>query len=357
MQKHHSRREFLSQAAVGALSTGLIDASQVRGQGRERLESNDTKQLMPRTQFDAPGLQFDFPALQIGVAEYAEGPTGCTVFYFPRRAIVAADPRGGSPGTIWTEQLHAGDGWIDAICLAGGSLYGLEAASGVSAELFAMRHYATGWNDIALVTGAIIYDYPPRNNAIYPDKALGRAALRAARTGIFPLGPRGAGCSATVGKWLQPPYQREKAGQGATFRQVGPTKVAVFTVVNAFGAILDRRGEVVRGHLDPRTGKRRRISDVIGFKPVPGTGTTGGNTTLTVVVTNQQLSPRALRHLASQVHDSMARALDPWHSEGDGDTLFAVTTNEVTNPEVNEQVLSWIASESAWDAVLNSFEK
>lgn len=357
MQEQRSRREFLSLAAAGALTASLIEVSQAKGQGRERLESNDIKQLVPRTQFDAPSLKFDFPALQIGVAEYAEGPTGCTVFYFPKRAIVAADPRGGSPGTIWTEQLHAGDGWIDAICLAGGSLYGLEAATGVSAELFATRNYSTGWNDIALVTGAIIYDYPPRNNAIYPDKAMGRAALRSARTGIFPLGPRGAGCSATVGKWLRPPYQSEKAGQGAAFRQVGPTKVAVFSVVNAFGAILNRRGEVVRGHLDPRTGKRQRISDVIGFEPVSGAGTTKGNTTLTVVVTNQQLSPRALRHLASQVHDSMARAVDPWHTEGDGDALFAVTTNEVTNPEVNEYVLSWIASELAWDAVLGSFEK
>ena len=355
--RQQSRREFLSLAAASAMTASLIDASQAAGLNPRQLQSNDKAQLAPRTQFDGPSLKFDFPGLQIGVAEYAEGPTGCTIFYFPQRANIVVDPRGGSPGTIWTEQLHAGDGWIDAICLAGGSLYGLEAATGVSAELFAMRNYSTAWNDIALVTGAIIFDFPPRKNAIYPDKALGRAALKSARAGVFPLGPRGAGCSATVGKWLLPPYQREKAGQGAAFRQVGPTKVAVFNVVNAVGAIINRQGEVVRGHLDPRTGRRRRVSDVMGFEPVSESGTTKGNTTLTVVVTNQKLSPRALRHLAGQVHDSMARAIDPWHTENDCDTLFAVTTNEITNPKVNEYVLSWIASELAWDAALSSFEK
>ena len=53
----------------------------------------------------------------------------------------------------------------------------------------------------------------------------------------------------------------------------------------------------------------------------------------------------------------MARAIEPWHTENDGDTLFAGSTNEITDPKVNEYVLSWIASELAWDAVLSSFEK
>jgi L-aminopeptidase/D-esterase-like protein len=354
-------------AAASSLTAGLINIGQAKEHNSNQKQSNDTVKLTPRTQFEGPSLKFDFPDLHIGVAEYEEGPTGCTVFYFPKRALIVADPRGGSPGTIWTEQLYAGDSWIDAICLAGGSLYGLEAATGVSAELFAMRKYSTGWLDIALVTGAIIFDYPPRKNAIYPDKALGRAALRAARPGVFPLGTHGAGCSGTVGKWLLPPFQREKGGQGAAFHQDGSTKVAVFTVLNSIGGIVNRQGEVVRGHLDTRTGKRRRTSDVIGLKPVSASsgengsdanvGAAKGNTTLTVVVTNQKLEPRALRHLASQVHDSMARAIDPWHTENDGDSLFAVSTNEIDNPKVNVHVLSWMASELAWDAVLNGFDK
>jgi L-aminopeptidase/D-esterase-like protein len=53
----------------------------------------------------------------------------------------------------------------------------------------------------------------------------------------------------------------------------------------------------------------------------------------------------------------MARAIDPWHTENDGDALFAVSTNEIVNPKLNEHLLSWIASELAWDAILNSFDR
>lgn len=49
------------------------------------------------------------------------------------------------------------------------------------------------------VPGAVIYDFPLRANAVYPDAPLGRAAVRAARANWFPLGTRGAGCSAAVG--------------------------------------------------------------------------------------------------------------------------------------------------------------
>ncbi|MBD0331003.1 MAG: P1 family peptidase, partial [Thermoleophilia bacterium] len=194
-------------------------------------------------------LEFAFPGLRIGVAEYEEGPTGCTVFHFPAGAACAVDVRGGSPGMLGPYDF------VHAICLAGGSLYGLEAAAGVSAELFAQRGYATGWTDIPVVAGAIIFDWGPRQNAIYPDKELGRSALRVAREGCFPLGRRGAGRSATVGKGIS--YdQFEYAGQGGAFRQLGPTKVAVFSVVNAVGAIVDRSGRVVRGNLDRETGER-----------------------------------------------------------------------------------------------------
>ena len=298
----------------------------------------------PQSAPDGSALEFDFPAFEVGVAEYAEGPTGCTVFHFPAGAALAVDVRGGSPA-------YVGDyGWTHAICLAGGSVYGLEAAAGVAAELFARRDFATAWDELALVAGAIIYDFDPRQNAVYPDKALGQAALRNARGGRFPLGARGAGVSATVGKGFA--FDRgESAGQGGAFRQVGPTKVAVFSVVNAIGAIVDREGRVVRGHRDPASGKRLPIADeveaLVGAEP--------GNTTLTVVVTNQRLDANNLRQLGRQVHAAMARAIQPFHTIYDGDVLFAVTTAEVENPALNEIALGVVASELAWDAVLSSF--
>jgi 6-aminohexanoate-oligomer endohydrolase len=295
----------------------------------------------PLTHFDGPALRFDFPGLRIGVAEYEEGPTGCTVFHFTSGAMLERDVRGGSPG------LFGDLDWVDAICLAGGSLYGLEACTGVAAELFAQRGYDTGWTAIADVTGAIIFDFGPRENAIYPDKELGRAALRAAQEGRFPVGRRGAGRSATVGKTFGL-EQGEPGGQGGAFREVGDTRVAVFTVVNAVGAIVDRNGEVVRGHFDRPTGARRALVEGIEAR------VSGGNTTLTVVATNQKLDRWLLRQLGRQVHTSMARAIQPFHALTDGDVLFAATTNEVENEAVDSLTLGVIASELAWDAVLSA---
>ncbi|MBD0348000.1 MAG: P1 family peptidase [Thermoleophilia bacterium] len=310
--------------------------------------TNDTAALSARTEFDGPRLALDFPGLRIGCAEYEEGPTGCTVFQFvPHGAACSTDIRGGSPGQL------GGYEWVHAICLAGGSLYGLEAATGVAAELFAQREYATGWTDIPLVSGAIVFDYGRRDTAVYPDKALGRAALRAAREGEFPLGARGAGRSASVGKTFE--YsQGEPSGQGAAFRRIGETRIAVFTVVNSVGAIVDRRGNVVRGHLDEATGSRtalvagveRRLAGAQPATPLPG------NTTLTVVATNQRLDGRALRQLGRQVHASLSRAIHPFHALVDGDILYAATTGEVDNEALDPISLAVVASELAWDSVL-----
>src|SRR5207249_12328910 len=146
--------------------------------------SNDNTRLVPRTDLPAGRtIEFDFPGLQIGVAEYDEGPTGCTVFALGSRASVSIDVRGGSPDVSAGHREE-----IEAVCFAGGSLYGLEASGGAAAELFAKRSYSTKWTDIALMSGAILFDYGRRSNAIYPDKELGRAAVRAMRPGVFPLG-------------------------------------------------------------------------------------------------------------------------------------------------------------------------
>jgi L-aminopeptidase/D-esterase-like protein len=322
---------------------------------KPQLLTNDTTNLVPKTAFDVPALEFDFPALQIGVAAYEEGPTGCTVFRFLRDPTSVIDVRGGFPGTIHGSAEE--DVRTAAICLAGGSTYGVEAATGVAAELFAQSRYS----DIKLVRGAITYDFW-RDNKIYPDKALGRAALKSARTGVFPLGRAGVGVSLTCGGGFG---GSERTGQGGAFLQVGPTKIAVFTAVNAAGAILDRQGQVVRGHLDRKTGRRHPYKELLERRLARAEtkeSPQGKNTTLTLVVTNQEFGGYfeirwQLRQLARQVHSSMARAIQPFHSFGDGDVLFAVTTDEVENKALNLTDLGVLASELAWDAVLSCFQR
>lgn len=305
--------------------------------------TNTTSPLVPRTVFNGPVLEFDFPAFQIGVAEYEEGPTGCTVFYFPEGAATAVDIRGGYPGTVHNYE------WNHALCLAGGSLYGLEAAYGVMTEIFARKEYSV--EDFALVSGAIIYDYGVRANRIHPDKALGQAALRAARSNVFPLGPRGAGRAATCG-W----FYTEPAGQGAAFRQIGPTKLAVFVVLNSSGAIVDRQGNIVKGNLNPETGQRvhfhEELERRLTHSPLPQPP--HGNTTLTLVITNQKLPSAALTQFGRQVHASLGRCIQPFQTMEDGDVLYAVTTNEIENPALSDvSYLGALASELAWEAVLS----
>jgi L-aminopeptidase/D-esterase-like protein len=295
--------------------------------------TNDLVHPVPRTELPrARDLEFDFPGLEIGVAEYDEGPTGCTVFHLPKVASLSIDVRGGSPG-VNGQHLDA----INAICFAGGSLYGLEASTGVAAELFKLRGYSTEWIDIALVSGAIIFDYGTRANAIYPDKELGRAAVRAMRAGRFPMGARGAGRSATASHGAG----AELAGQGGAYRDSGPTKILAFVVVNAYGCIVDRAGKIVRGRPAP---------------PVQGRAPRSGNTTLSLVVTNQKLDRLQLQAIGRQVHASMARGIQPFHARWDGDVSYMVSTQDVANADLDEVTLGELASDAMWDAILASYD-
>lgn len=314
-------------------------------------------------------LEFDYPGLAIGVAAYPEIPTGCTVFNFdvdrfPAGVMLELDVRGGAPWHSGAEDI------VNAISLAGGSVYGLEAAAGVAAELFAQG----GYRDLVAVSGAVIYDVSVveepngfRHKGIYPDKALGQEAVRAMQPGRFPLGNQGAGSGAYVGQWANWPYERERGGQGGAFRQIGAIKLAVFTVVNALGVLVDREGQVVRGGLDQRTGVRttpiQDAEDIVSGKSVrlqPEAATLPGgltrHTTLSVLVTNVAFPRELLRQLGRQVHSSMARAIQPFHTPDDGDILFTVSTGEVGAEDIDSTALGVIASELAWDAVLACFD-
>jgi L-aminopeptidase/D-esterase-like protein len=320
---------------------------------------------VPRTSFEGRALSFDFSAIQIGVAEYEEGPTGATVLVFRKPVMAAVDARGGAPGTVNTDALRLAydEPFVHAITLAGGSSYGLEVATAVANALKEKMVAPGDWHNIAVVPGAIIFDLGGRRyNAITPDERLARAALDAARSGWFPIGARGAGRFAMQGGYLG---DRQHSGQGAAFRQVGDVKVLVVTVVNAFGSIVDRQGRLLRcSH--PVAGECAAIAEALsshladlteaklGDADVGKHSGPTANTTITVVVTNQALPFWALQRLAVQVHNSMARAIQPFGTEVDGDTLFAVTTGEVKSAKSGTAELATLASEVAWDAILAS---
>ena len=198
--------------------------------------------LKPDTDLRGPVLQFDWPAFQIGIGSYEEGPTGLTIFRFPDSAVAAVDVRGGSPGTVNTDYLRLGyeHPSLDAVVFAGGSAYGEEAITAVATGLKDEGAYSGDWDNVALVGGAIIYDFSGRRlNEIYPDKRLAQAALHDLRSGVFPLGAQGAGRMAMQGAFFG---WGVHSGQGGAFRQIDDIKVAAFVVVNSSGAITDRDG-------------------------------------------------------------------------------------------------------------------
>ena len=300
---------------------------------------------------DARKLEMNFSSLRIGTAEYKGGPTGCIVFYFPKGAIAAVDQRGGFSGTYLM-----GDGYVDAICYAGGSLMGIEASAGVAKGLFERRE-SVSWFEIPVVRGAIIYDFLPRTNLIYPDVALGQAAFEHARPNQFYLGRVGAGAHASVGVGFDAKYA-EWGGQGGAFRQIGKTKVAVFIVCNALGAVHGRDGQVVAGNRDRQTKETFNIADDVDRRIKEGANlkTASGRTTLTLIVTNQKLREKELRSLARQVNASMGRVIQPLAAIDDGDITYAVSTNEVGNDDIGVTALGIVASELAWDAALSIFD-
>jgi len=309
-------------------------------------------------------LTFDWPAFKIGTAEYPGGPTGVTVFHFPKKAYVAVDARGGGPSDVNAKHIELGynEAELDAIVFSGGSWYGLESATAVGTAIKDDGLRDGHWDSIALTPGSIIYDLGPRRfNEIYPDKRLAQAAFRAAKPGVFRMGATGAGRMAKTGAVFN---CRAHGGQGGAFRQIGDLKIAAFTVVNAFGAVVDRQGALAACYNDPAWPKGVKINDLMGGLPDSfGEGWSGqklksGNTTISLVVINQKLDRAQLARLAAQVHTSMSRALQPYATIVDGDMLYAVSTAEFDPPEgkepFNSMQIGTIASEVMWDAVLAS---
>jgi L-aminopeptidase/D-esterase-like protein len=332
------------------LAAGLLAAPSARA---------DQGALVLDTQIHGPVLTFDWPAVEIGVGSYEAGPTGVTIFRFPNKVSAAVDVRGGAPGTVNTDllRLSYADRLLDAIVFAGGAGYGEEAITAVMTGLKDDGVRNGDWRNLGLAAGAVIYDFANhRLNEIYPDKRLAQAALHDVRPGVFPLGAQGAGRMAMQGGFFG---CAAHSGQGGAFRQVGATKIATFVVLNAAGAVTDRDGNLVSCHRSPAWGDLTRTADLLERAELsmapPGAGGTR-NTTLSLVITNRRMAPGDLQRLAVQVHTSMARAIQPFSTFEDGDTLFAVSTQEVGDPGMRPTgvEIDFLAAETMWDAILAS---
>jgi L-aminopeptidase/D-esterase-like protein len=359
------KRPHLAAGCALLATTGLALADASAG---ERIGiGGDQANLVPVLNDGKRVLEFDWPTIRIGTGQYEEGPTGVTVINFTRRVHGAVDVRGGGPGTVNTDYLRIGYAVpeLDAVVFSGGSWYGLEGTTAVATALKDDGIRDGTWTNLSLSVGAIVYDFGERRlNELYPDKRLAQAALRAARPGVFPLGPHGAGRFVKTGGLF---HCDAHSGQGAAFRQIGDLKIAAFVVVNALGVVTRRDGRVAACYRNAGWPEDLRAADLLasypssrkpGSKLAPAADDARRNTTISLIVTNQRLDRPQLERLAAQVHTSMARALQPFATEFDGDVLYAVSTGEldrrVDESDVTNIDLDVIASELMWDAILSS---
>src|SRR6185437_13291340 len=110
---------------------------------------------------DVKNLITDVPGVRVGNAHDARVATGVTVAVFDQSSIASVATMGGAPGSravtlLEPEMMRSG---IDAVVLSGGSLYGLDAAGGVSAVLCAQGRGASfGGITLPVAVQAILFD-------------------------------------------------------------------------------------------------------------------------------------------------------------------------------------------------------
>ena len=271
----------------------------------------------------------DVAGLRVGHFTDTRRPTGCTVVLTADGAVAGVDVRGAAPGTRETELLSPLNAveQVHALVLAGGSAFGLDAASGVMRWLdergFGLQ---VGPARVPIVPAAILFDLWVGDASIRPDAASGYAACEAASTEPVAEGNVGAGSGATVGK-LFGIERAMRGGIGSASVTVGGITVGALVAVNAVGDVIDpATGRVVAGARTPDGSALFGSMQALLRGDVPAPPQPGMATTLGVVATDAVLTKAQANKLAQMAHDGLARTINPVHTMGDGDTVFALAT-------------------------------
>ena len=317
------------------------------------------------------GSIVDVPGIRVGHAHDPIGLTGCTVLLMDGGAVAGVDVRGSAPGTRETDLLSPINlvSEVHAICLSGGSAYGLDAATGVMRYL---EERGIGLNVgvgvVPIVPAAVLFDLSLGDPAARPNAAMGyEAAARAAadRAEAVAEGNVGAGCGATVGK-IAGMRSAMKSGVGsASVKLPNGLVVGAIVAVNAVGNVRDPdSGAWIAGARDeqgdiispaellsrfsspwPGVGSPPSGSSTASGQPLSSSGNEpigicdgavrtedlfpGTNTTIAVVASNARLNKTQATKVAQMAHDGLARTIYPVHTMHDGDTVFAVATGQV----------------------------
>ncbi|HLN02107.1 MAG TPA: P1 family peptidase [Bryobacteraceae bacterium] len=304
------------------------------------------------------------PGIKVGHFTLTERPTGCTVVLTEAGATAGVDVRGGAPGTRETDLLNPINSvqQVHAIVLAGGSAFGLDAASGVVRYLdeknagFKVESHGQLVN-VPIVPAAILIDLGVGGSPkIRPNADCGYRAASAATTGPVIEGNVGAGAGATVGKIAG--FKRAmKGGLGsAAIRMPDGLIVGAIVAVNALGDVIDpATGRVVAG---VRTEDGRHLADarLLLRSDRIERPQIGANSTIGVIATNAPLTKTQATKIAQMAQDGYARAISPIHTPADGDTVFALAT-ATSRVEIDITRIGALAADVMAEAILRAVQQ
>jgi len=309
----------------------------------------------------------DVPGIRVGQAQDEDALTGVTVVLCDDGTTGGVDQRGGAPGTRETDLLRPMHlvSYVNAIVLAGGSAFGLDAASGVMRFLEEKGvGYKSGNERIPIVPAAILFDLAIGKANVRPDAAMGyQACLNA--TSLPPVqGNAGAGMGATVGKILGM-KQAMKSGIGTASIDLGNgVMIGAIIAVNAFGDVVDPASGAILAGARPASAGPIKIGKPGAFantletmKSFIGRAiinfASQQNTVIGVVATNARLTKEETNRLALSSQNGIACTIRPAHSLFDGDTIFTLATNK---KKANPIVVSAFAPEVVAAAIINAIK-
>jgi L-aminopeptidase/D-esterase-like protein len=299
--------------------------------------------------------------IKVGHHTLTARPTGCTVILVDGDGVPGGvSQRGGAPGTRETDLLDPLNmvDKVNAVVLAGGSAYGLDAAAGTVRWL---EEHRMGWRVstgvVPIVPSAILIDLSFGGDPkVRPAADCGYQAAQAASYAAVEEGNVGAGAGATVGK-IEGGGRSMKGGTGsASITLPNGLVVGAIVAVNAVGDVIDPHSNRVIAGIRTRDGKsladaRRLVrSGELGGRPQPRAGE---NTTIGLVATNARLTKTEVNRVALMADDGFARAINPSHTTGDGDTVFALATGRWAG-EASVTVIGALAAEAMAEAIVRA---
>jgi len=242
---------------------------------------------------------------------------------------------------------------VDAILLAGGSAFGLDAATGVVRFLEENgRGFDVGIAKVPIVPAAILFDLSVGDPKIRPDAEAGYQACRNSTAGELEEGSVGAGSGATVGK-ISGSDRAMKGGIGTCSLQVDDLIVGAIAAVNAIGDVVDPfSGQIIAGTRTEKGDEFEDSTTLLKKRRIRVNSREGENTTIGIVATNAPLTKSQLTKIAQMSHDGLARAIRPSHLPYDGDTIFAISTGTASRADLGQ--VGTLAAEAFSMAIVNA---